>query len=105
MIRSGFGRKPGLSRARTWCRFCGGASANSQEIRGIAAAIASGSADGGLQRPHAIAAAKVARGFFFFDPNFGCYEVPNELRLQQLLEQGQRAVNAKKTVEIYLASM
>lgn len=54
---------------------------------------------------HAIAAAKTAKGFFFFDPNFGCYEVANELRLQQLLEQGQRAVGAKKTVEIYLASI
>jgi hypothetical protein len=54
---------------------------------------------------HAIAAAKQSQRVLFFDPNFGCYEVPNELRLQQLLEQGQNAVKAQKTVEIYLASL
>lgn len=53
---------------------------------------------------HAIASAKVAGKRLFFDPNFGCYEVPSEERLQQLLVQGQNAVKAKKTVEVYLAS-
>jgi hypothetical protein len=38
----------------------------------------------------------------YFDPNFGCYAVSSELRLQQLIEQAQSAVGATKEVEIYL---
>jgi hypothetical protein len=52
---------------------------------------------------HAVAAAKIdgAGSFFFFDPNFGCYEVSSQQRLEQLLEQGRNAVGAENSVDFH----
>ena len=50
---------------------------------------------------HKIAVAKTAKtkALLLFDPNFGCYSVVSELRLQELIEQAQKAVSAGKSLD------
>jgi hypothetical protein len=56
---------------------------------------------------HMIAAAKTAntKTMLLFDPNFGCYSVVSELRLQELIDQAENAVSAAKALDTRLVDL
>lgn len=56
---------------------------------------------------HKIAVAKTdgTKTLLFFDPNFGCYSVVSELRLQELIQQAQDAVGADKALDVRVVTL